>query len=57
MVITEELVIKKPKPKSYSIQKWKIKLEAKIKKLNSDASNSKNIKEQKLKNVRIKEAL
>lgn len=59
MVVAEELgaEIRKPKAKSFLIPKWKIRLESKIKKLKPYVSNLKKMKQQNLKNVRMKTSL
>uniref|UniRef100_A0A803SMP7 Reverse transcriptase domain-containing protein n=1 Tax=Anolis carolinensis TaxID=28377 RepID=A0A803SMP7_ANOCA len=60
VIVTEELGLlqpRQPQRKSTGKAKWKVRLELKIKKLRSDASNLKNMKERKLKNDKIKQYL
>uniref|UniRef100_A0A803T202 Reverse transcriptase domain-containing protein n=1 Tax=Anolis carolinensis TaxID=28377 RepID=A0A803T202_ANOCA len=60
VIVTEELGLlqpRQPQRKSIGKPKWKVRLELKIKKLRSDASNLKNMKERKLKNDKIKQYL
>uniref|UniRef100_A0A803TH41 Reverse transcriptase domain-containing protein n=1 Tax=Anolis carolinensis TaxID=28377 RepID=A0A803TH41_ANOCA len=60
VIVTEQLGLlqpRQPQRKSTGKPKWKVRLELKIKKLRSDASNLKNMKERKLKNDKIKQYL